>query len=108
MLKLSCNLHACSKRDAKLRQPCLHVRTASSTGAIDPILVEADILVSVHFHHYRNRCAGRRRTRLQIPALDGGSAWYSVKKGEDQSAGMISVWLEPGTETGWSGLTIHS
>jgi hypothetical protein len=38
----------------------------------------------------------------------GGSAWYRTKKGDDQSAGMISVWLNPGTETGWSGLTIHS
>ena len=69
---------------------------------------EADILVSAHFHHYRNRSAGRRRTWMQIPALDGGSPWYRVRKGEDQSGGMISVWLTPGTETGWEGLTIHS
>jgi len=30
---------------------------------------EADMLVSAHFHHYRNRAAGKRRTWLQIPAL---------------------------------------
>jgi hypothetical protein len=54
---------------------------------------EADMLASAHFHHYRMRSAGRRRTWLQIPAQDGGSDWYRVKKGEDQSAGLISVWL---------------
>jgi hypothetical protein len=69
---------------------------------------EADILVSAHFHHHRLGSAGRRRTWMQIPALDGGSPWYRVRKGDDQSAGMISVWLTPGTETGWEGLTVHS
>jgi 3',5'-cyclic AMP phosphodiesterase CpdA len=69
---------------------------------------EADMLVSAHFHHYRNRSAGRRRTWLQIPALDGGSPWYRVRKGEDQSAGMVSVWIEPASESGWSSLTVHS
>jgi hypothetical protein len=69
---------------------------------------EADILVSAHFHHHRLRSVGRRRTWMQIPALDGGSPWYRVRTGEDQMGGMISVWLKPGTETGWEGLTIHN
>jgi hypothetical protein len=59
-------------------------------------------------HHHRLREGGKRRTWIQIPAQDGGSPWYRVRKGEDQSAGMISVWLRPEIETGWEGLTIHS
>jgi hypothetical protein len=69
---------------------------------------EADMLVSAHFHHHRLREGGKRRTWIQIPAQDGGSPWYRVRKGEDQSAGMISVWIRPEIETGWEGLTVQS
>jgi hypothetical protein len=44
----------------------------------------ADMLVTAHFHHCRMRPAGRG-------GLDGGSPWFRVRKGDDQSALMIGA-----------------
>lgn len=67
----------------------------------------ADLLVTAHFHHLRVEHTGGRRTWLQIPALDGGSAWFRSKTGEDAPSGIVSVEIAPG-EGGWKGLTVHT
>lgn len=68
----------------------------------------ADMLFTGHFHHLRIENTGGNRTWVQIPALDGGSEYYRRKHGEDVPAGMMSMWLTPGSGSGWEGLTIHS
>lgn len=68
----------------------------------------ADLLVSAHFHHLRVEHTGGNRTWLQIPALDGGSAWFSRRSGEYPVTGMVSVEITPGAGQGWKGLTVHS
>jgi hypothetical protein len=67
----------------------------------------ADLLLTAHFHHLRVEATGGGRTWIQIPALDGGSHWYRRSKGEDEPAGMVSMWVTPGRGTGWEGLTVH-
>jgi predicted transcriptional regulator len=37
-----------------------------------------------------------------------GRAYLYQPVADDQSAGILSVCIEPGTETGWDRLTIHS
>lgn len=68
----------------------------------------ADMLVSAHFHHLRAEHSGGGRTWLQIPALDGGSAWYRHRKGEEAPTGIVSVEITPGSGQGWRNLTVHS
>jgi len=72
------------------------------------LMGQADILVSAHLHHLSMQQTGGGRTWLQIPALDGGSAWFRRATGEDAPAGMVSVWLTPGEGAGWRGLTVYS
>lgn len=67
----------------------------------------ADILFTGHFHHLRVEATGGGRTWLQIPALDGGSNWFRRSKGADEPAGMVSMWITPGQDNGWEGLTVH-
>lgn len=69
---------------------------------------DADLLVTAHFHHLRTEHTGGRRTWLQIPALDGGSDWYTRQSGEQGVSGMVSVEITPGVGQGWRGLTVHS
>lgn len=68
----------------------------------------ADMLFTGHFHHLRVEATGGGRTWIQIPALDGGSNWFRRSKGEDEPAGMVSMWVTPGRGTGWEGLTVHA
>jgi hypothetical protein len=68
----------------------------------------ADMLFSAHFHNLRMQMAGGGRTWIQIPSLDGGSNWFRRTRGEDETAGMVSVWVTPGIGKGWEGLTVHS
>ena len=68
----------------------------------------ADIMFTAHFHHMRVECTGGGRTWIQIPALDGGSDWFRRSKGEDEPAGIASVWVTPGQGVGWEGLTVHT
>lgn len=72
------------------------------------LMGQADMMVSAHLHHLHIQQTGGDRTWLQIPALDGGSAWYRRATGEDAPAGMVSVWLTPGEGSGWRGLTVHA
>jgi hypothetical protein len=68
---------------------------------------QADLLLTAHFHHLRVEATGGGRTWIQIPALDGGSDWFRRSKGDDEPAGMLSMWLTPGQGVGWEGLTVH-
>ena len=70
--------------------------------------MNADMLVSAHYHHLRVEHSGGNRTWLQIPALDGGSSWYRHRTGEEAFTGIVSVEITPGYGQGWKGLTVHS
>ena len=50
----------------------------------------ADVLISAHFHHFRAQQVGPRLW-LQIPAMDGGSAWFKNSKGLDSPTGIVSL-----------------
>lgn len=67
----------------------------------------SDLLMTGHFHHLRVEATGGGRTWLQIPALDGGSNWYRERKGADEPAGMVSMWVTPGQGNGWDRLSVH-
>lgn len=68
---------------------------------------QADMLFTGHFHHLRVEATGGGRTWVQIPAFDGGSNWFRRSKGEDEPAGLVSLWVTPGEGNGWEGLTVH-
>lgn len=69
---------------------------------------DADILMSGHFHHLRIEQMGGGRTWIQVPALDGGSAWFTRQTGSDEVAGMCSFWVTPGRGLNWEGFTVHT
>ena len=50
---------------------------------------DADILLSGHYHHLRVADWGGC-VWLQSPALDGGSEWWRLSRGEVSQAGMLS------------------
>lgn len=50
----------------------------------------ADVLISAHFHHFRAQQVGPRLW-LQIPAMDGGSAWFRNSRGLDSPTGIVSL-----------------
>jgi predicted phosphodiesterase len=51
----------------------------------------AQLLISGHWHHLRVEDTGTSKTWLQLPAFDGGSAWFRRGKGEDNAAGMVTL-----------------
>ena len=65
----------------------------------------AQLLLTGHFHHTRVEDTGTRKTWIQLPALDGGSAWFLRKKGEDCTAGMATLDIT-GAGRGWANLRI--
>lgn len=69
---------------------------------------EADILVSAHWHHLKITQTGGGRTHIQVPAMDGGSAWYRHKTGEEVHTGQITVDLTPGIGPGWTNLKFYA
>jgi predicted phosphodiesterase len=50
----------------------------------------ADVLITAHLHHFIARQVGPR-LHLQIPAMDGGSAWFRNSKGLDSPTGIVSL-----------------
>jgi len=50
----------------------------------------ADILLTGHYHHFRAQQVGPRLW-LQVPAMDGGSAWFRDAKGLESPTGIISL-----------------
>ena len=62
--------------------------------------VNADILLSGHFHYFtarpsgRNPDTGKARWWLQSPTLDNGSAWVANKMGEDGDPGLLTFLID--------------
>lgn len=50
----------------------------------------ADILLTGHFHHFVVEQVGPRLW-IQVPAMDGGSAWFRDKKGLESPTGIVSL-----------------
>ena len=50
----------------------------------------ADILLTGHFHHFRADQVGPRLW-IQVPAMDGGSAWFRDKSGLESPTGIVSL-----------------
>lgn len=50
----------------------------------------ADILITGHFHHFHAQQVGPRLW-LQVPAMDGGSAWFRDKQGLESPTGIVSL-----------------
>ena len=50
----------------------------------------ADILITGHYHHFLAQQVGPRLW-LQVPAMDGGSAWFRNSKGLESPTGIVSL-----------------
>jgi predicted phosphodiesterase len=50
----------------------------------------ADILITGHYHHLRVENVGSRLW-IQIPSMDGGSAWFRDRRGYDSPPGIVSL-----------------
>jgi len=50
----------------------------------------ADVLLTGHFHHFRADQIGPRLW-IQVPAMDGGSAWFRDAKGLESPTGIVSL-----------------
>ena len=57
---------------------------------------QADILFAGHHHTFRMQDLGGGRTPVACPAMDGGSAWFTNRKGVWSHVGMVSIeiWTE--------------
>jgi predicted phosphodiesterase len=55
---------------------------------------ECDILVTGHYHHLRQADWGSVQW-LQAPALDGGSEWFRLIRGEQSAAGVLTFATYP-------------
>jgi predicted phosphodiesterase len=56
---------------------------------------EATLLLSGHYHHLKVEQSGRK-THIQMPALDGGSQWFSNTSGAEAPAGMVTLTVGEG------------
>jgi hypothetical protein len=67
---------------------------------------EAQILNTAHYHHFlMSESTGR--TILQVPAMDGGSKWWTDRTGNCSPAGMVTYLAGAGCGSrGWSDLAI--
>jgi len=50
----------------------------------------ADVLITGHFHHFRADQVGPRLW-IQVPAMDGGSAWFRDKTGLESPTGVVAL-----------------
>ena len=67
---------------------------------------DAELLCSGHFHHFV-MSEGTGRTVLQVPAMDGGSKWFTATSGQSSQAGMVTLLVGADTGArGWSDLLI--
>lgn len=65
---------------------------------IQPIK-DARILLNGHFHHLAiSEYAESGRTTIQVPAMDGGSRWFTAGSGQSSPPGMLTLLV--GTELG--------
>jgi len=69
-------------------------------------VADAEILCCGHFHHFV-LSEGTGRTVLQVPAMDGGSKWFTSTSGSSAPAGMVTMCVGAGVGIrGWSDLLI--
>lgn len=54
----------------------------------------SDVLITGHFHHFRADQIGPRLW-IQVPAMDGGSAWFRDKSGLESPTGIVSLVVGP-------------
>lgn len=52
---------------------------------------QCDLLFAGHHHTFRMQDLGGGRTLVACPAMDGGSAWFTNRKGVSSHVGMVSV-----------------
>lgn len=50
----------------------------------------ADVLITGHFHHFKANQVGPRLW-IQLPAMDGGSAWFRDRKGLESPTGIVAL-----------------
>ena len=50
----------------------------------------AEVLLTGHFHHFKANQVGPRLW-VQVPAMDGGSAWFRDKTGLESPTGIVSL-----------------
>jgi predicted phosphodiesterase len=50
----------------------------------------ADLLITGHYHHFIAQNLGPRMW-IQIPSMDGGSAWFRDRKGLDSPPGIVTM-----------------
>ena len=68
-------------------------------------VADAEILLSGHLHHFVvSESTGR--TVIQVPAMDGGSRWFTATSGASSEAGMVSMLIGQEFTRRWSDLLI--
>jgi len=50
----------------------------------------SDVLITGHYHHFKANQVGPRLW-IQVPAMDGGSAWFKDKSGLESPTGIVSL-----------------
>lgn len=60
------------------------------------------LLLSGHYHHLSVLTDGAK-THVQVPAMDGGSAWFRDTTGLDADPGLVTLFVHNGR---WSGLEV--
>jgi hypothetical protein len=70
-------------------------------------VADAQILFTAHYHHLMiSEVVGR--TIVQVPAMDGGSAWWTERTGQNSPSGMVTLLVGAACgPRGWSDLDIH-
>lgn len=59
-------------------------------------VADADILLVGHFHNLSVRSVGNERYIITTPALDNGSSWFTVSRGNVATAGVLTFRIEGG------------
>jgi predicted phosphodiesterase len=63
---------------------------------------DATLLLAGHLHHLNVQWPGTK-TFIQVPALDGGSAWWRHKTGQDSPPGLVTLLVGQGR---WQDLAV--
>mgnify|MGYP006266553743 CR=1 FL=1 len=68
-------------------------------------VADAQLLFAGHLHHFVIS-EGTGRTVIQVPAMDGGSNWFTSTSGANSPAGMVTLLVGNHARRGWSELLI--
>lgn len=69
-------------------------------------VADASLLLTGHYHHLIVS-EGTGRTMVQVPAMDGGSEWFTDRTGQSSPAGLLTLGV--GTAygpRGWGDLAV--